>query len=174
MPLAIDAIRWTIILLTCAVLGVAAVYDVRHRRIPNSAVLAVVVLFALWYPVAPSVSLLSSLAAALVVFACGFALYGFKIVGAGDSKLATAAALFAGLHGLPLFIVYMALAGGVLALCMLAAQPASVSVMLHTRGRGQAYRGVPYGVAIAFAGVMVLLMAMHPPWMGSYLPWAAR
>src|SRR5579871_5443169 len=94
----IDAIRWAIILLTCVALVVAGVSDVRQRRIPNSAVLAVAGLFALWYPVEPSISLLSCLLAALIVFICGFALYGFGIVGAGDSKLATAVALFAGLH----------------------------------------------------------------------------
>ena len=96
------------------------------------------------------------------MFVCGFTLYGFKIVGAGDSKLAAAVALFAGMQGLPQFIMYMALAGGVMALFMLASQPASVLVLLHTRGRGQAYRGVPYGVAIALAGAMVLLMVIRP------------
>jgi prepilin peptidase CpaA len=107
----------------------------------------------------------------LAVFLCGFTLYSFKIVGAGDSKLAAAVALFAGLHGLPQFLMYMALAGGLLALCMLATQPASVMAMLHTRGRGQAYRGVPYGVAISFAGVMILLASIRPQFLlESYLP----
>jgi prepilin peptidase CpaA len=134
------------------------------------AVFVTVTLFIAWYLTAPSVSLFSSLAAAFAVFLCGFALYGFKIIGAGDSKLATAVALFAGLQGLPQFIVYMALAGGVLALCMLARQPASVMVMLHTRGRGQAYRGVPYGVAIAIAGVMILLASIRP----QFFPWGVH
>jgi prepilin peptidase CpaA len=162
MHLPIDGIRWAIILLTCAALTFAGVSDVRHRRIPNSAVLAIIALFAGWYLAGPSVSLQSSLIAALVVFVCGFLLYVFKVVGAGDSKLAAAVALFVGLHGLPQFLFYMALAGGVMALCMLVAQPASVSVMLHTRGRGQVYRGVPYGVAIAISGVMTLLMVVRP------------
>src|SRR5215467_9648132 len=162
MHLPIEAIRWAVILLTCAILAVASVSDIRHRRIPNAAVFAVAVLYVMWFLVEPSVSLASSLLAALIVFGCGFTLYGFGIVGAGDSKLATAVALFAGMHGLAQFLLYMALAGGVLALCMLAAQPASVSVMMHTRGRGHLYRGVPYGVAIALAGVMVLLMANWP------------
>ena len=50
----------------------------------------------------------------------------------------------------------------VMALFTLAAQPASVSVMLQTRGQGQIYRGVPYGVGIALTGVMTLLMEMQP------------
>ena len=172
MPLPIDAIRWTIILLTCVTLAVAGLSDILHRRIPNLAVFVTVTLFIAWYFISPSASLLSSLGAALAVFLCGFTLFSFKIIGAGDSKLATAVALFAGLHGLPQFVVYMALVGGVLALCMLAAQPTSVMVMLHTRGRGQAYRGVPYGVAIAIAGVMILLASIRPQLLlENYLPW---
>ena len=174
MSLPIDALRWGIILLACVALVVASASDIRHRRIPNLAVFVIVVLFIAWFFIAPSVSLLSSLAAAFVVFLCGFALFSFKIIGAGDSKLATALALFAGLHGLPQFIFCMALAGGVLALCMLAAQPGNVLAMLHARGRGQVYHGVPYGVAIAMAGVMVLLAAIRPHYlMDSGFPWVA-
>jgi prepilin peptidase CpaA len=175
MPLPIDAVRWIVVLLTGVTLAVAGVSDMRHRRIPNSAVFVTVTLFIAWYLISPSVSLFSSLVAAFAVFLCGFTLYSFKIIGAGDSKLATAVALFAGLHGLPQFVVYMALAGGVLALCMLAAQPANVMVMLHTRGRGHSYRGVPYGVAIAIAGVMILLVAMRPQFLAENgLSWVAR
>jgi len=157
MSVPIDAVRWVIILLTCIALAVAAVNDVRYRRIQNLTVLALIVLFGAWFLVEPSASLASSLAAGFIVFAGGFVLYWFKIVGAGDSKLATVVALFAGLRGLPHFVVYMTLAGGVLALCMLAAQPTRVMVLLHVRGRGHAYRGVPYGVAIAVAGAISLL-----------------
>jgi prepilin peptidase CpaA len=84
-------------------------------------------------------------------------LYAFGIIGAGDSKLATAVALFAGLARLPQFMIYMSLTGGVLVLCMLVAQPARVLVLLQMRGRGGLERGVPYGVAIAVAGAMLLL-----------------
>ena len=101
--------------------------------------------------------LLSSLGAALIVFVCSCALYSFGIVGAGDSKLATAVALFAGIARLPEFIFYMSLAGGVLVLCMLAAQPARVLVILQMRGKGALDRGVPYGAAIAVAGAMLML-----------------
>lgn len=91
------------------------------------------------------------MAAALAVFNCGFTPNGFKIVGAGDSKLATAVALFAGLHTLLQFFLYIALASGVLALCMLAAEPASAIVILHTRGRGRAFRGSLMGCCAAEA-----------------------
>lgn len=157
MPALIEVARWATILLVCLVLTVAGASDVRTRRIPNWTVLATGGLFGAWFFVGPSVPLLSSLGAALIVFVCSCALYSFGIVGAGDSKLATAVALFAGIARLPEFIFYMSLAGGVLVLCMLAAQPARVLVILQMRGKGALDRGVPYGAAIAVAGAMLML-----------------
>ncbi len=157
MPSLIEVARWATVLLVCLVLMIAGASDVRTRKIPNWTVLAAAALFGLWFFVGPPVPFLSSLAAAFIVFACSCALYYFGIVGAGDSKLATAVALFAGLGRLPEFIFYMSLAGGVLALCMMVAQPTRVLVMLQMRGRGTLDRGVPYGVAIGLAGVMLLL-----------------
>ena len=157
MPALIEAGRWTTILLVCLVLTIAGASDIRTRRIPNWTVLATAGLFGVWYFVAPSVSLVSSFGAAFLVFIGSFALYSFGIVGAGDSKLATVLALFAGFARLPHFIAYMSLAGGALVLCMLAAQPTRVLAMIQMRGRGGLERGVPYGVAIAAAGVILLL-----------------
>jgi len=157
MPPAIEVTHWLTILLACLVLVVAGTSDVRNRRIPNWTVLATAGLFVVWFFVEPSVSLVSSLGAAFLVFIGSFALYSFGIIGAGDSKLATAVALFAGFAQLPHFIAYMTVAGGVLALCMLAAQPTRALVMIQMRGRGGMERGVPYGVAIAVAGAMLLL-----------------
>ena len=158
MPPPIELARWTTILLVCAVLAIAGASDVKDRRIPNWTVVAIAALFCAWYFVEPSVSLISSLGAALVMFVCSCALYVLRVVGAGDSKLATVVALFAGLGRLPQFAIYMSLAGGVLVLCMLALEPTKVLVILQMRGKGRADRGVPYGVAIAAAGAMLLLM----------------
>lgn len=158
MPLTIEFARWTTVLLICLVLVIAGASDVRDRRIPNWTVLAIIALFCAWYFVEPSVSLISSLGAAFLIFVCSGALYALGIVGAGDSKLATAVALFAGFSRLPQFVIYMSLAGGLLVLCMLAVQPTRVLIMLQMRGKGRADRGVPYGVAIAAAGAMLLLM----------------
>jgi prepilin peptidase CpaA len=117
MPALIEVARWTTLLLVCLVLTIAGASDVRTRRIPNWTVLAIVALFCAWYFVGPAVPILSALGAALVVFIGSFALYSFGIVGAGDSKLATSVALFAGIARLPEFILYMSLTGGVLVLC---------------------------------------------------------
>jgi prepilin peptidase CpaA len=157
MPAFIDVARGATIFLVCAVLAIAGVSDVRTRRIPNWTVLALMGLFCIWFFVGISVPLLSAFGAALIVFICSFSLFAFGIVGAGDSKLASAVALFAGVNRLPEFIIYMGLAGGVLVLCMMAAEPARALVILQLRGRGALDRGVPYGVAIGMAGAMLLL-----------------
>ena len=153
----ISVTRWAAILLVCIVLAIAGASDVRTRRIPNWAVLAMIGLFGVWFFVGSSPPLLSALGAAIIVFICSFSLYAFGIVGAGDSKLATAMALFVGIAQLPEFILYMSLTGGALALCTLAAQPTRAFVMLQLRGKGALDKAVPYGVAIAVAGAIVLL-----------------
>lgn len=162
MPPLIDIAHWATIALVCLVLVIAGASDIRTRRIPNWTVLATALLFGAWFFVGSPVSLLSSLGAALVVFLGSFGLYSFGIVGAGDSKLATAVALFAGFAHLPEFILYMSLTGGLIVLCMLLANPTRILVMIQMRGRGFLKKGVPYGVAIAVAGAMLVLApAVH-------------
>ncbi len=156
MPPLIEIARWATIALLCLVLATAGASDIRFRRIPNWTVTATALLFGAWFFVGSSVPLLSSLGAAFVVFVCSFVLYSFGVVGAGDSKLATAVALFAGFPHLPEFILYMSLTGGVIVLCMLMADPARIFVAIQMRGRGFLERGVPYGVAIAVAGAMLV------------------
>jgi prepilin peptidase CpaA len=158
MITAIEWIHQATIALVCIVLTIAAISDVRRRRIPNWTVLVIAVLFGAWASGEPSVSLVSSLGAALVIFLISCGLYYFGVVGAGDSKLATVTALFAGLAHLLQFIFYMSLAGGLIVICMLAVQPTKALVILQTRGRGGMGISVPYGVAIAAAGALLLLL----------------
>jgi len=157
MPPLLEIAHWATIFLVCLILAIAGASDVRTRRIPNWTVLAITGLFGAWFFVGSSVPLLSSLGAAFVIFICSFALYSFGIIGAGDSKLATSVALFAGFPRLPEFVFYMCLTGGVIALCMLIAKPTRFFVFVQMRGRGMLEKSVPYGVAIAVAGGMLLL-----------------
>jgi prepilin peptidase CpaA len=157
MPALIEVARWATILLVCIVLAIAGASDVRTHRIPNWTVLATMGLFGAWFFVGFPVPLLSALGAGIIVFICSSSLYAFGIIGAGDSKLATAVALFAGIARLPEFILYMSLAGGVLVLCTVVAQPARALVILQLRGKGALDKSVPYGAAIAAAGTILLL-----------------
>lgn len=157
MPPALDVARWSVIGLLAAVLVLVSISDVRSRRIPNWTVVAVAILFLPWIFVGPVVSVLSSLEAAGVAFLISFGLYAFGVIGAGDSKLLTVAALFAGLSQLVSFLVLVALAGGVVAVISLALDPTRALVMLQLRGRDSAGRGIPYGVAIAIATAVVVV-----------------
>jgi prepilin peptidase CpaA len=78
----------------------------------------------------------------------GFALFAKGWIGGGDAKLLTGAALWVGWEGLPQFLTVMGLAGGVLALWVLAA-----SRLPGLRRRWNRPAGVPYGAAIAVAAL---------------------
>ena len=140
------------------ILAWAAVSDVRKRIIPNVSVLALLGVFLAWAALVLGFGqpLVSALEAAVIAFAATFALYAFKVIGAGDSKLFAAAALFFGLGYLPLFALATVLAGGCIAAISLAARPNRALVMLSMRGKGDWGRGVPYGVAIAIGAGVVM------------------
>ena len=154
-----DALRFVIIGLYSITLTIAAVSDIKARRIPNWTVVAVIVLFCVWASLGPWRIAASGLEAAAIALIVGIALYAFGFAGAGDSKLFAAAALFAGLDFLPAFIVATSFAGGVLALISLAANPTRALVMFQMRGKGDFGPGIPYGVAIAVGGILVVVGA---------------
>lgn len=93
-----------------------------------------------------------SLAAAGIMFVVSFILFATKVMGAGDSKLATALALWVGLKGLAPLLVGMALVGALLSLATIvlrkkaiwAAAPEGSWVAQAQAGRN----AVPYGIAI--------------------------
>ena len=140
------------------ILAWAAVSDVRKRIIPNVSVLALLGVFLAWAVLVLGFGqpLLSALLAAVVAFGVTFALYAFKVIGAGDSKLFAAAALFCGLGYLPLFALATVLAGGVIAVVSLVARPNRTMAMLAMGGKGDWGRGIPYGVAIAIGAAVVM------------------
>jgi len=138
----------------------ASVTDVRARRIPNICVAVLLALFVGWCLLGIETHLLSGLAAGVLALVATVALYAFGIVGAGDSKLFAAAALFMGLGYLPYFAVATALAGGGLAAISLARNPTRALAIFTLRGKGDSGPGVPYGVAIGIGGALVLWAAV--------------
>ena len=147
------------------VLAWAAISDVRTRRIPNASVLTLLALFLAWIVTESGASIVSELEAGAIAFVVTFALFQFRVVGAGDSKLFAAAALFLGLGYLPYFAFATAVAGGVIAVISLASRPRRTMAMLALKEKGDFGRGVPYGAAIAAGGVF----AIWAMW-ASYLP----
>jgi prepilin peptidase CpaA len=139
--------------LLTAVLAYAAVNDIRERKIPNWTVLASLGLFIGWAVVHPLTWDLWALGAGLVAFLVTFGLYMGGVIGAGDSKLFAAVALFTGMGGLAILALATAVIGGAVAIGGFVLKPTRGLVMLKMRGRGDFGRGVPYGVAIAAASV---------------------
>lgn len=145
-------------------LVVAAVFDFFQRRIPNWTVVALVLLFIpfAWLGLTPA-GWGSSLAAFAIALLGSSTLYLLGWLGAGDSKLFSVAALFAGLGNLLLLFVATALAGGLYALAVLFIRPKSVLRGMTAKGRAEAQTkryGIPYGVAIA-AGALVTAYLTH-------------
>src|SRR5579864_385126 len=169
LPLS-DLLRLAVASACSVVLVIAAVSDIRRRRIPNWTVLAVIGLFVVLAVAQQGQGVISALEAAAVAFAITVALYAFRIIGAGDSKLFTAVAFFAGLGYLPHLVVATTLAGGVVALVSLAARPQRALAMFTMRGKGDWGPGIPYGVAIAIGGAVI----MWAPIMGLVQPLGAR
>jgi len=137
-------------------LAAAAYSDVRWRRIPNWTVIAVAAVFPVWTIAYPAVSLTSSLAAAALVLAVTASLYSVSLIGAGDSKLLSALALFSGLEKLPQLVLLTAIAGGLLAAMRLglrAMQERKTGPPAVTAGSDKA---IPYGVAIALSGFVIV------------------
>jgi prepilin peptidase CpaA len=159
MPLT-EVVRLAVAGIATVVLAGAAVSDIRSRRIPNGCALALIALFLPWALTGGWPAALSALEAAAIALVATVALYAFRILGAGDSKLFAACALFAGMSFLPYLAVSTALVGGLIALAMIASRPQRALAMITTRGKGDVGRGVPYGVAIAAAAAIVIWAPM--------------
>jgi prepilin peptidase CpaA len=139
----------------------AAATDIASLTIPNWVSIALASVFPLAALAAgmTAADIGLHLAFGLAVLAVGFFLFAANIIGGGDAKLLAAASVWTGFPGFPAFIVWTAVAGGVLALALLAARvlakqaethPPFLSRLLKPRG------GVPYGVAIMAGGLMAI------------------
>ncbi|MXQ10692.1 hypothetical protein GR328_04365 [Microvirga makkahensis] len=109
-----------------------------------------------------------SVATALVVLICGFLLFSLNWIGGGDAKLAAVTALWLGAERTPDYIMYTALFGGVLSVILLSLR----KLELPLSGRASPWMsrlsmnetGLPYGVAMAPAALLVL---PHTIWFAS-------
>jgi prepilin peptidase CpaA len=128
----------------------AAVLDWRSRTIPNwlngAVALGALPFWAatgahLWPDAALHVAL------ALGVFAIFALAFHLGMMGGGDVKMLAAIALWLPPFALVRLIVIMSLAGGALTLAM---------VLRHRLSKAEGALEVPYGIAIAFAGLWLL------------------
>jgi prepilin peptidase CpaA len=131
-------------------LVVAAAIDVRTFTISNRLNLAVALLAPLYWWAAglslwPGVPIQLAVAAGVFVL-LALAFYA-GMMGGGDVKLAAALALWLPPAGTVRFLVFMSLAGGILTLLVVA-----IHKLRSREGRPE----IPYGVAIAAGGVLIL------------------
>lgn len=149
-----------------SVLGVgvlAGLSDFRGLVIPNSYSVAIAALFPVCYVLMWVMgvdifgSLWSHIGALVVIFIVSAAMFHFGIMGAADSKLASAYALWLGFGALPLFLFVMTLVGailGVFALFVKKNKPFKAPQEGGWIARLQAGENkVPYGIAIVFGAL---------------------
>jgi prepilin peptidase CpaA len=137
----------------------AAVTDLLTMTIPNRLTLGLCAAF-LAVALAAGLSwqeILSHVAAGSCMLLAGILLFSLGWVGGGDAKLLAAASLWLGFEPMVLFLGYVAIFGGALAIAILAYRSVPAGALplpgwaarLHVKGEG-----IPYGVAIA-AGALV-------------------
>lgn len=139
----------------------AGLGDLATLRIPNRLTLLMLAVWAVMAPLAgmPLTDMALAAACAAGLFILGYLCFALGWIGGGDAKLATVMALWLGAGQVVPFLLLTALFGGVLTLILL--QFRMLPLPLALAGRGWAERlhapanGVPYGVAIAAAGLTV-------------------
>jgi prepilin peptidase CpaA len=138
----------------------AACSDMARLIIPNWVSIALAAIFPIAALVAgaPLAAVGLHILFGFGVLAIGFVLFQFNVFGGGDAKLLAAVSVWTGLPAAIPFLVWTAVAGGVLALALLTARqlvpagayPAFVDHLLKKQN------GIPYGVAIMIGGLLAI------------------
>jgi prepilin peptidase CpaA len=142
-------------------MALAAATDLFTMTVPNRLALLLVVGFFVAAPLAglgwSDIGL--HLGVALAALMVAFVLFSFGWIGGGDAKLFAATCLWLGPEPLLTYTIYSALLGGLLTLALLFWRGVPLPVMLT--GQDWLVRlhspkeGVPYGIALAAAGLLV-------------------
>lgn len=138
----------------------AACSDMARLIIPNWVSIALAAIFpvAALIAGAPLMNIGLHILFGFGALAIGFVLFQFNIIGGGDAKLLAAVSVWTGLGAVIPFVVWTAVAGGVMALALLTARqlipagtyPAFVDHLLKKQN------GIPYGVAIMIGGLLAI------------------
>jgi prepilin peptidase CpaA len=146
------------LLLFPALMVFTAFSDMFTMKIPNFVSVALIIgFFALaLYLQIPAYDILLHVSCALVVLVITLALFYYRIIGAGDAKLATATALWLGWEYLIAYLYFTSFAGA--GLCVLVL----LSHWKETPPEGSRFKflarlkahNVPYGVALAIGALL--------------------
>jgi prepilin peptidase CpaA len=144
-----------------AAMALAAASDLFSMTISNRICIgfaAAFFLMAIWCGMEPW-SILMHTTAGLGMLALGFGLFAMGWIGGGDAKLFAATAVWLGWSHLFEYAVWASFAGGALTILLVLARgvplPARLEETSWAKRLHDAGRGVPYGIALAIAGIMV-------------------
>ena len=142
------------------VMALSASMDLLTFKIPNRLCLTLVagyLIFAVILGV-PAVDILLNISCAVAILLIAFAMFSFRLIGGGDAKLAAATAAWLGWTAIFDYGLAAALFGGALTLILLGARmvplPSVISRVNWLARLHDANAGVPYGIALAAAGLM--------------------
>lgn len=138
----------------------AALIDLTTMKIRNDLVLFLLAVYAALAPLAgfgvAEIGMSAAMASGILVFM--FIFFAMGWIGGGDAKLAAVIALWLGADHAPWFMLYTALFGGVITLALLQFRtidlPSTCRRLPWVMKLHQSGVGVPYGVAIALAGLL--------------------
>ncbi|HZL00037.1 MAG TPA: prepilin peptidase [Caulobacteraceae bacterium] len=160
MSISPDAMKIALILTFSTLVILAAVRDIGTYTIPNwlTAALAVAFVPAAFLAGVHPLEILTSLGIGAALLVAGVAMFAMKWMGGGDAKLLAAASLWLGVPGLASFILCTGLAGGVLAMGLLAMRsawlrPYAVAGPSWVGRLATPGGAAPYGVAIAIGAL---------------------
>lgn len=156
-----------LVVVACGLFLWAAASDLGAYRIPNLCVVSIALLFPVYSLLGVGLApLLPHLAAGGAVLLLGIPLYALGFAGAGDFKLLSAAALWAGPGGLAPLLLVMALVGGLLAgvYWLRARRPLPAGAAPEARQDEEAatpQTHLPYGVAISAGALLILVQHLQ-------------
>jgi prepilin peptidase CpaA len=141
-------------------LAFAAISDLLTMTIPNRVSLILVISFAVLAPLSglalPAIGM-HALGAAIVFGIC-FALFALNVMGGGDAKLLSAAAIWFGYDPAQLsFLVYVSVTGGLVTFAILLIRSQANTILaigLPIPNSLLLANKIPYGIAIAIGGFL--------------------
>lgn len=165
-------LRILVLVFAICIFAVAAYADIRTRRIPNELIVAVLALAAFRIALSGDpTAALYTLVAGAALFVATFLLFWRGLLGGGDVKLMVSSGFLIGYHDFLQFLFVMSVCGALVAFAVLAGSKLGMRPMPHGAAmpphsenpdhefpERPARLTVPYGVAIAAAGIFTLLV----------------
>lgn len=154
-------LEYPLLLVFPLAMAFAGVMDLLTYTIPNRVSLALLLGFVFSAPLAgmPLADYASHLGAGAAMLMIGIVMFSRGWLGGGDAKLLAAAALWTGFGDLMPFLVWTAIFGGALAMALLMYRrfipPLWLARQQWAMQLHDCRQGIPYGIALAGAGMLV-------------------